>query len=122
VRKQARGEVYLAETLAGDTIIKKQMPDAFYKTGLQQYLSAHGIKKLIIAGIQTELCVDTTYRQACNLEYEVTLVKDAHSTWDRDGLTASQMIAHHNALLSDWFVTGKEERDILFENDLASFS
>jgi nicotinamidase-related amidase len=27
--------------LAGDTIIKKQMPDAFYKTDLQQYLSTH---------------------------------------------------------------------------------
>jgi hypothetical protein len=52
--------------------------------------------------------------------YEVTLVKDAHSTWDRDGLTASQIIAHHNALLSDCFVTTKDERDILFEDDLPS--
>ena len=82
--------------------------------------TAHSIKKLIIAGIQTELCVDTTCRQACSLEYDVTLVKDAHSTWDRELLTAPQIIAHHNALLSDWFVTTKDERDILFEDDLAS--
>jgi nicotinamidase-related amidase len=106
--------------LAGETIMHKQMPDAFYKTDLHRYLTAHNIKKLIIAGIQTELCVDTTCRQACSLEYDVTLVKDAHSTWDRELLTAPQIIAHHNALLSDWFVTTKDERDILFEDDLAS--
>ncbi len=104
--------------LTGDTIMQKQMPDAFYKTDLQQYLTTHGIKKLILAGIQTELCVDTTCRQACSLEYEITLVQDGHSTWDRDQLSASQIIAHHNALLSDWFVTTKDERDILFEDDL----
>ncbi len=52
----------------GDTIIEKTMPDAFYKTNLQHFLSTHGIKKLIIAGIQTELCVDTTCRQACSLD------------------------------------------------------
>jgi len=106
--------------LEGDTIMQKQMPDAFYKTDLHQYLTAHGIKKLIITGIQTELCVDTTCRQACSLEYDVTLVKDAHSTWHRDLLTAPQIIAHHNALLSDWFVTARDEQDIFFEDRLAS--
>ena len=58
--------------------------------------------------------------RVCSLDYDVTLVKDAHSTWDRELLTAPQIIAHHNALLSDWFVTTKDERDILFEDDLAS--
>ena len=106
----------------GDTIIEKQMPDAFYKTDLHHFLSAHGIKHLIIAGIQTEFCVDTTCRQACSLEYDVTLVSDAHSTWDRELLTAPQIIAHHNSLLSDWFVTAKNERDIYFEDTVATSS
>ena len=99
------------------------MPDAFYKTNLHQHLSTHGIKKLIIAGIQSEFCVDTTCRQACcSLDYDVTLVIDAHSTWNTDLLTAPQIIAHHNSLLSDWFVTLKAEQDIFFENAVASSS
>src|SRR5438105_15863492 len=68
----------------------------------------------------TELCVDTTCRQACSLEYDVTLVQDGHSTWDRELLSAPQIIAHHNALISYWFVTTKDEGDILFEVDLAA--
>jgi nicotinamidase-related amidase len=106
----------------GDTIIEKTMPDSFYKTNLHHHLSTHSIKKLIIAGIQTELCVDTTCRQACSLDYDVTLVTDAHSTWNTELLTAPQIIAHHNSLLSDWFATSKAEQDIFFENPVPSSS
>jgi nicotinamidase-related amidase len=101
--------------LKEDTIIQKQMPDAFYKTDLHDHLRTRNINKLILCGIQTELCIDTTCRQACSLDYDVTLVKDGHSTWDRQPLTAPQMIAYHNTVLGDWFVTTKEEQDILFE-------
>jgi nicotinamidase-related amidase len=97
-----------------DAIIQKQLPSAFYQTTLAAYLSAHALKKLVIAGIQTELSLDTTCREACNREYEVTLVTDAHSTWQRGLLTAPQIIEHHNSLLGDWFVMPKEEQDILF--------
>ena len=48
---------------------------------VQQYLTALSNKKLIIAGIRTELCIDTTCWQACSLEYEVTMVKNGHSSW-----------------------------------------
>ncbi len=97
-----------------DTLIQKHMSSAFYQTHLNKYLCEHGIKHLVITGIQTELCVDTNCREACSRDYDVTLVSDAHSTWDRGQITASQIIAHHNSLLSDWFVTVKEEQDILF--------
>lgn len=95
-----------------DAVIQKQMPSAFYRTTLDEYLNAHGIRKLVIAGIQTELCVDTTCREACSRDYDVTLVHDAHSTWTRGGLTGPQIVAHHNALLGDWFVTLAAEQDL----------
>jgi nicotinamidase-related amidase len=98
----------------GDIIVQKRMPDAFYATTLQQELQALGVNNVILTGIQTELCVDTTCRRACSLDYDVTLVEDAHSTWDRGPLIAAQIIAHHNALLGDWFATVKAERDITF--------
>jgi nicotinamidase-related amidase len=98
----------------GEVVIEKRTPDAFAETTLHQELQTHGIKKLIMTGIQTECCVDTTCRRACSLGYDVTLVKDGHSTWNTDLLTASQIIAHHNALLEKWFVTLKEEASITF--------
>lgn len=97
-----------------DTLLQKQMPSAFYQTTLDAYLRAHRITKLVIAGIQTELCADTTCREACSRDYDVTLVKDAHSTWERGQLTVPQIIARHNSLLGDWFVTVQEEQHTSF--------
>lgn len=102
---------------SGDRIVHKRMPDAFYETDLLQILQQLGSKKLVLAGIQTDLCVDTTCRRACSLDYDVTLVADAHSTWDRAPLTAAQIIAHHNALLDGWFATVKTEQDVVFNRN-----
>jgi len=97
-----------------DLVVHKTTPDSFYNTDLQTILRSKYIRKTLIAGIQTEFCIDTTCRRAFSLGYEVTLVKDGHSTWDTDHLTASQIIEHHNSLLSEWFVTlkGVNESDI----------
>jgi nicotinamidase-related amidase len=99
----------------GDVVIPKRHPDAFQDTNLQRELESRGIKRLIITGIQTEYCVDTTCRRAYSLGYDVTLVKDAHSTWDTDHLTAPQIIAHHNKVLGGWFVELKEASEIEFD-------
>jgi len=100
----------------GDAVIQKSHPDAFQDTNLQRELESRGIKRLIITGIQTEYCVDTTCRRAYSLGYGVTLVKDAHSTWDTELLTAPQIIAHHNDVLGGWFAELKEANEIEFDN------
>lgn len=98
----------------GDPVIRKLHPDAFQETGLQETLEKLGIKNLVIAGIQTEFCVDTTCRRAYSLGYNATLVEDGHSTWDTGQLKASQIIAHHNQNLSGWFVKLKPAKEIEF--------
>jgi nicotinamidase-related amidase len=98
----------------GEPIIGKREPDSFFETTLQQELASRSIRKLIVTGIQTELCVDTTCRRAASLGYEITLVADAHSTWDSRTLSAAQIIAHHNDTLKGWFVTPKLADDIIF--------
>ncbi len=86
----------------GDLVIPKMTPDSFKDTILEAELKKRGIKKLIIGGLQTEYCVDTTTRRAFSLDYDVTLVADAHSTFDFDDspITAAQIIAHHTDVLS----------------------
>ncbi len=97
-----------------DIVVQKKTPDAFHETSLHRELKSRGIKRLIIAGLQTEYCVDTTCRRAFTLGYDVILVSDAHSTWNSPLLTAQQIIDHHNQVLGGWFATSKTEREIDF--------
>jgi len=96
----------------GDVLVQKQTPDAFHETNLHRELESRGIKKLVITGLQTEYCIDTTCRRAFSLGYEVILVKDAHSTWNSPRFTAEQIIEHHNYVLGGWFVTLKKSDSI----------
>jgi nicotinamidase-related amidase len=83
---------------AEDIRVRKTTPNSFYKTDLHRLLQERGVSRLVICGLQTEFCVDTTVRQALPLGYAVTLVADAHSTTD-GALRAEQVIAHHNRTL-----------------------
>lgn len=92
----------------------KYHADSFHETDLQEHLKAMHVKKLVIVGIQTEFCVDTTCRRAFSLGYETILVADGHSTFDSDLLTASQIIAHHNMVLGSQFAELKQAADVEF--------
>lgn len=98
----------------GDVIVKKHHPDSFQDTTLEQELEARGITELVIAGMQTEMCVDTTCRSAYARGYTVTLMSDAHSTFDNAVLKATDIIKHHNFTLADGFATTKASKEITF--------
>jgi len=100
---------------AGEVVVQKRTPDSFHETILQDELEKMGVKKLVIGGIQTEYCVDTTSRRAYTLGYDVTLVENGHSTWDNRHISAEQVIAHHNNTLDGWAVTVKPANDIQFD-------
>lgn len=85
---------------AGDTVVHKRAYDAFYQTKLEQELTNRGIKHLIVAGGQTEYCVDTTVRRATTLGYDITLAGDAHITFDYELWSAVQVIALYNEILN----------------------
>lgn len=94
-----------------DIILSKDTPDCFYETSLMEHLEKLEITRLILSGIQTELCVDTTCRRGFSLGYKVTLAKDAHSTFDKKDISAQQIINHHNELLR-WFADTKTVDEI----------
>ena len=104
----------MIQSAEGDVVIQKQTPDAFHETSLHHELKSRKIKRLIIVGLQTEYCIDTTCRRGFGLGYEITLVEDSHSTWDSSLFSAQQIINHHNQVLGGWFVTLKKEREIEF--------
>ena len=100
---------------SGETIVQKTTPDSFYQTTLKVELAAKDIEQLVIAGIQTDYCVDTTCRRAASEGYTVTLVSDAHSTWGDSGLSAQQIIDHHNQVLGNWFAKLVTTEAVQFE-------
>jgi nicotinamidase-related amidase len=85
----------------GDIRVRKTTPDSFHKTELQPLLQARKVEKLIVCGLQSDFCVDSTVRRALALGYPVVLVSDAHSTVDNDVLSAAQISAHHNITLAN---------------------
>ena len=73
---------------AGEPLLTKTSHNAFTTTNLQQLLTERGIRELVVCGIRTEQCCETTARVASDLGYEVTFVTDA---------TATYPIAHRDA-------------------------
>lgn len=89
------------EVSPDDVGLRKTTPDSFHRTELQAALQARGVKQLVICGLQSEFCVDTTTRRALALGYPVQLVADGHSTCDNGVLSAAQISAHHNHTLAN---------------------
>jgi nicotinamidase-related amidase len=85
----------------GDLRVRKTACDSFFKTELRKILMQHEVDKLLVCGLQSEFCVDSTVRGALAQGYPVTLISDAHSTLDNGVLSAVQISAHHNATLSN---------------------
>jgi len=91
--------------LAEERVIQKRESDAFMGTAFQVELEELGVTGLVVCGMQTEYCVDTTCRRAYSLGYKVFLVQDAHTTMDTESLRAAQIISHHNETLGSAYVT-----------------
>lgn len=95
-----------------DIRIRKTTPDSFLGTDLQQKLDAMSVKELAICGMHTEFCVDTTIRRALALGYPVILLEDAHTSAGNKALSAEQVIAHHNATLTNISSFGPKARTV----------
>lgn len=83
-----------------DIVIEKTASDAFYHTDLESTLRRLEVETLLISGMQTEYCVDATCRSALSHGFDVILLSDCHTTGD-SGLTARQIIEHHNTVLAN---------------------
>jgi biuret amidohydrolase len=67
--------------LPGETVIVKPGKGAFWATPLDDLLRGAGVTHLLLAGVTTEVCVQTTMREANDRGYECLLVEDATESY-----------------------------------------
>jgi nicotinamidase-related amidase len=80
-----------------DFIIHKQHGNAFEDTNLEEILKSKKVSHLVIMGLVTHGCVKATCLGAKGLDYNVTLIKDGHSSYSKD---AARLIEEWNQKLS----------------------
>ena len=88
--------------------VHKTRHSALVGTGLDVWLVAQGVQRLIVSGIRTEQCCETTTRHASDLGWNVLFVPEAMLTWDMplaDGsrLAAADIRARTSAVLQGRF-------------------
>ena len=88
--------------MASDDVTVKHKSSAFHGTDFDAKLKARGINHLVITGMQSEFCVNSTIRGAYERDYKVTLVSDAHSTGDTRVATAKDIVALQNLITHDF--------------------
>lgn len=83
-------QFYQIEPAPEDIVVTKSRYSAFVNTKLDLVLRAREIKTLIVAGVATNVCVESTVRDACMLDYRVVLANDACSSFST--------LAHHMSI------------------------
>jgi len=67
-----------------DTVLPKKRYSAFFETDLDEHLHAKGMQDLIISGVMTNLCCETTARDAFMRDYRVFMLIDGTATRQND--------------------------------------
>ncbi|MBY0541619.1 MAG: cysteine hydrolase [Campylobacterales bacterium] len=68
--------------LENEIIIEKNFPNSFLETNLESELEKQNIKELVICGMMSHMCIDSTTRAAFDLGFECTVAHDACTTKD----------------------------------------
>ncbi|MFH1874396.1 MAG: isochorismatase family cysteine hydrolase [Pseudomonadota bacterium] len=85
-----------------ELLITKTHYSAFEKTELEKYLRKNNIDTVVICGVMTHLCVETTARQAFVLDFQPVIVKDGCATQSAAHQQASLLnLAHGFAYIRD---------------------
>jgi nicotinamidase-related amidase len=89
----------------GETVIEKPGKGAFYATGLDALLRGRGITHLAIGGVTTEVCVQTTMREANDRGYECLLVEDATESYFPEFKAATLAMVRAQGAIVGWTAT-----------------
>lgn len=101
---------------AGEKIFDKPYNSAFKETGLQAYLDSQEIEHVIMMGMATNYCVDTTVKVAFELGYHVSVIENATTTFDEEDMAADQLVKHYKSIWNGRFAQVADLETILKED------
>ena len=79
-----------------EVVFRKNYNSSFRKTDLKDYLDKKEIESLIITGMQTEYCIDTTCRVAFEYGFDIIIPEKTNTTFDKEKIKASEIYEYHN--------------------------
>ncbi|MCW0232064.1 MAG: cysteine hydrolase [Ferrovibrio sp.] len=91
--------------LPGELVIDKPGKGAFYATGLQEELRRRGITHLVFGGVTTEVCVQTSMREANDRGYDCLLVEDATESYFPEFKAAAIAMIRAQGAIVGWTAT-----------------
>ncbi|HUE13854.1 MAG TPA: cysteine hydrolase [Planctomycetaceae bacterium] len=97
----------------GEVVIAKPGKGAFYATDLQERLERRGITHLLITGVTTEVCVQTTMREANDRGYECLLVEDATESYFPHFKQATLEMVRAQGGIVGWTATSEQVLEAL---------
>jgi nicotinamidase-related amidase len=97
----------------GEVVIAKPGKGAFYATDLQERLERRGITHLFITGVTTEVCVQTTMREANDRGYECLLVEDATESYFPHFKQATLEMVRAQGGIVGWTATSEQVLEAL---------
>ncbi|MDO8689945.1 MAG: isochorismatase family cysteine hydrolase [Dehalococcoidia bacterium] len=77
-------ELYEVTPGKGERVLAKRRFSAFYATDLDVMLRARGVKSLVLAGVATNICVETTARDAFMHDYNIVFLSDCSAAYHRE--------------------------------------
>jgi nicotinamidase-related amidase len=101
------GTAIMAELapIDGETVIEKPGKGAFYATPLDDILKERGIAQLVFAGVTTEVCVQTTMREANDRGYECLLARDATDSYFPEFKAAAIAMIQAQGAIVGWIAS-----------------
>ncbi|RAZ92230.1 cysteine hydrolase [Mesorhizobium hawassense] len=91
--------------LPGEIVIEKPGKGAFYATGLGDDLKRIGVRQLVFAGVTTEVCVQTTMREANDRGYECLVAEDATESYFPEFKAAALAMIRAQGAIVGWTAT-----------------
>lgn len=91
--------------LPGEIVIEKPGKGAFYATNLGDDLKRLGARQLVFAGVTTEVCVQTTMREANDRGYECLVAEDATESYFPEFKAAALAMIRAQGAIVGWTAT-----------------
>ena len=98
----------------GEKIIEKRHCSSFRNTELQSYLNEKNIETIILVGMQTEYCIDTTCKVAFEHGFNVIIPEESNTTLDNESMSGKDIYEYYNfKIWNNRFATVKKLQDVI---------